>query len=133
MRARPLRIARPRVTREAYHERISNLAGVDSAGGILPPPDFGGIDRASNPWWRTTAKDYRMYDHSDRAAQGGEKCGDAINRATPAMREATIGEFLDRRIDKFERVVRALRDLKASLPGNYLDSGASRISALLEP
>jgi hypothetical protein len=48
------------------------------------------------------------------------------------MREMTVGELLDRRIDKAERLVRALSDLKASLPGSYLDSGASRISAFIE-
>lgn len=49
-----------------------------------------------------------------------------------ASREMTVGELLDQRIEKAERLVRALLDLKGSLPGNFLTSGASRISAFLE-
>lgn len=49
-----------------------------------------------------------------------------------AMREMTVGELLDRRIDKARRMLDALQDLKASLPGNYLNSGASRITAFIE-
>lgn len=62
------------------------------------------------------------------AAIGGQKVQDAC-----AMREITVGELLDRRIDKAERVLRALQDLKGALPGNFLNSGASRISPFLEP
>lgn len=47
-------------------------------------------------------------------------------------REMTVVEILDRRIEKAERLVRVLQDLKGNLPGNYLNSGASRISAILE-
>lgn len=53
----------------------------------------------------------------------------SINRA---YRELTVGELLDRRIDKAQRLLNTLRDLKANIPGAYLDSGASRISAFLE-
>lgn len=49
-----------------------------------------------------------------------------------ATREFTVGELLDRRIEKAERQLRALQDLKGTLPGNFLNSGASRISPLLE-
>lgn len=49
-----------------------------------------------------------------------------------ATRELTVGELLDRRIDKAQRMVDALRDLKASLPGSHLNSGASRVLPFLE-
>lgn len=49
-----------------------------------------------------------------------------------AARELTVGELLDRRIEKAERLVKSLYDLKNSLPGQYLNSGASRISAFIE-
>lgn len=55
-------------------------------------------------------------------AIGDQACG----------REMTVGEILDRRIEKAERLVRALLDLKSSLPASYLHSGASRIAAFLE-
>jgi hypothetical protein len=48
-----------------------------------------------------------------------------------AAREMTVGELLDRRLEAAERLVQALRDLKGSLPGNYLNSGASRIASLV--
>lgn len=47
-----------------------------------------------------------------------------------AAREQTVGELLDQRIHEANRVVTALHDLKASLPGSFLSSGASRILAL---
>lgn len=46
-------------------------------------------------------------------------------------REMTAGEHLDRQIDAAQRHLDALRDLKASLPGSYLNSGADRITPLL--
>jgi hypothetical protein len=46
--------------------------------------------------------------------------------------EFTVGELLDRRIEKAERLLKSLHDLKGSLPGTFLSSGASRISPLLE-
>lgn len=58
------------------------------------------------------------------AASNQAKCG--------VGREMTIGELLDRRIDKAERLLRTLQDLKNALPGQFLNSGAYRISALLE-
>jgi hypothetical protein len=48
------------------------------------------------------------------------------------MREMTVAELLDRRIDKAQRLVKALQDLRSSLPGSYLESGASRITAFIE-
>lgn len=54
------------------------------------------------------------------------------DRANMAARELTIGELLDRRIDKAMRLAKTLQDLKASLPSSYLDSGASRINSLIE-
>lgn len=54
------------------------------------------------------------------------------NAKMGCAREITVGEVLDRRIEKAERSLRALHDLKASLPGNFLNSGASRISAFIE-
>lgn len=48
-----------------------------------------------------------------------------------ACRERTVGEELEARIEGFESRARALRDLKNSLPGNFLSSGVSRISGLL--
>lgn len=53
-------------------------------------------------------------------------------KMTAPMREATVGELLDRRIDKAQRLLDTLRDLKASLPGSYLNSGASRVLPFLE-
>lgn len=50
-----------------------------------------------------------------------------------AAREQTVGEYFDDRIHQTQRVVDALRDLKASLPGSFLGSGASRIAALTLP
>lgn len=49
-----------------------------------------------------------------------------------AGRELTVGELIDRRIEKADRLMRALIDLKESLPQQYLRSGASRVSAFLE-
>lgn len=49
-----------------------------------------------------------------------------------AARELTVGELLDRRIDKAARLLRALTDLKGNLPGNFLNSGASRVSPFLD-
>lgn len=72
-------------------------------------------------------------DYTARQREEREKFEEAMsNRPMCAARELTIGELLDRRIEKAERTVRALCDLKASLPGTYLNSGASRIGALLE-
>lgn len=60
------------------------------------------------------------------------ECGKFDNRLDCAARELTVGELLDRRIEKAERLVRALHDLKGTLPGNFLNGGASRISPFLE-
>lgn len=52
--------------------------------------------------------------------------------ATTATRELTIGELLDRRINKAKKLANTLEDLRASLPSSYLDSGASRITSIIE-
>ena len=49
-----------------------------------------------------------------------------------AMRELTIGELLDKRIDKAKKLAHTLEDLKCSLPLSYLNSGASRITSIIE-
>lgn len=38
--------------REEAHKRVSNLAGLDENGNILPPPPGFAINRASLPWWK---------------------------------------------------------------------------------
>ena len=49
-----------------------------------------------------------------------------------AARELTIVELLDRRIDKAKKLAQTLEDLKCSLPSSYLNSGASRITSIIE-
>jgi hypothetical protein len=41
------------MTRNEEWKRISAMAGLDEEGGVLPPSIDGGIDRRTNPWWRT--------------------------------------------------------------------------------
>jgi len=67
----------------------------------------------------------------------GQSAFNRTGQITPDMdmcaaREMTIGELLDRRIEKAERLLRTLTDLKSALPGQFLNSGASRVTALLE-
>jgi hypothetical protein len=65
----------------------------------------------------------------------GEKFNDFRNAGQDvccAAREMTIGELLDRRIEKAATLLRTLQDLKGALSGQFLSSGASRISALIE-
>lgn len=69
---------------------------------------------------------------NQKAATNALNQDNAKQAGLGAGREMTVGELLDRRIEKAERLVRALTDLKGSLPGNFLTSGASRISAFLE-
>ena len=45
-------------------------------------------------------------------------------------REQTVGQHIDAKIYEGERTIAALRDLKASLPGSYLNSGVSRLGPL---
>jgi hypothetical protein len=47
-------------------------------------------------------------------------------------REMTVGELIGQRILKAERLLKQLHDLKGSLSQDFLNSGASRISALLD-
>ncbi len=61
-----------------------------------------------------------------------EKYNRDIDKANMAARELTIGELLDRRIDKARRLAHTLEDLKCSLPLSYLNSGASRIISIIE-
>lgn len=61
-----------------------------------------------------------------------EKYNRDIDKANMAARELTIGELLDRRIDKARRLAHTLEDLKCSLPLSYLNSGASRITSIIE-
>lgn len=49
-----------------------------------------------------------------------------------AAREWTIGEYLDAQIDKASRRIDALRELRNSLPGSYLNRGCSTFALLLE-
>jgi hypothetical protein len=49
-----------------------------------------------------------------------------------ASREMTVGELIDQRIYKAERLLKSLHDLKGSLSQSFLSCGASRISALLD-
>lgn len=49
-----------------------------------------------------------------------------------AGRELTVGELIDRRIDKLDRQARDLRSLKDAMSQGFLQSGASRIQSLLE-
>jgi hypothetical protein len=75
-----------------------------------------------------------MPDH-DKAAYEDMKAQsvrEPHNYPEMAARELTVGELLDRRIHKAEQMLKALHDLKQSLPGQYLNSGASRISAFIE-
>ncbi len=72
-----------------------------------------------------------MYER-DRALDAVKAQDTAANRGNTPMRELTVGELLDRRIHKAEQMLKALHDLKQSLPGQYLNSGASRISAFIE-
>lgn len=61
------------MTRADDHRRISALAGLDEAGGIIPPSTEGGIDRCSAPIWRTTdfAADLKALD--DQIISKGEE------------------------------------------------------------
>lgn len=47
-------------------------------------------------------------------------------------RELTVRELIERRIWKAEALLKALHDLRGNLPNQFLDSGASRISAFIE-
>jgi hypothetical protein len=60
-----------------------------------------------------------------KAAMDASYAGQSLGCAT---REQTVGEVLDMRIDEAGRLLRALQDLKASLPGSFLASGQSRIA-----
>lgn len=42
----------PQGPRQQDWERVSAMAGLDSEGGILPPPPGAGIDRTPSPFWR---------------------------------------------------------------------------------
>lgn len=79
-----------------------------------------------------------MYDPDTAAGNGVNNAkttqayGEKTSGLCGAMREITVGELLDQRIEKAERLIRALRDLKSSLPGSYLTSGFSRVGPFLE-
>lgn len=49
-----------------------------------------------------------------------------------AAREMTVGELIDRRIEKAERQARDLRTLKDAMSSGLLQSGASKLGSLLE-
>lgn len=49
---------------------------------------------------------------------------------TMAAREMNVGELLDQRIAKAERLVQALRTLKGALSTDALNGGASRLNFL---
>lgn len=57
----------------------------------------------------------------------------AKHRDQIASREMTVDELLMRRIEKATRQVKALNDLRDSLPQSFLSSGCSRILAFIEP
>lgn len=38
-------------SRDETYRHVSELAGLDEHGGILPPPPGTHINRLSNPWW----------------------------------------------------------------------------------
>lgn len=77
-----------------------------------------------------------MMDESNRGYRTADEAKEVAlkaQRSTPnncCAREMTVGEHLDHLIAKAERHIHALRDLKASLPGTFLTSGASRIAGL---
>lgn len=54
------------------------------------------------------------------------------SRDDVATKEMTVGELIDRHIDKAERQARDLRILKDAMSQGFLQSGASKISSLLE-
>ncbi|NEU94798.1 hypothetical protein [Bradyrhizobium uaiense] len=54
------------------------------------------------------------------------------NRACGASREWTVAELIESRIADHSARLAALRSLSDSLPASFLNSGSSRISALLK-
>ncbi len=78
---------------------------------------------------RNEAAALNSLDPNGRIGTGG--LGSQANAC--CQREMTIGEHLDRRIENVERLLRTLQDLKGVLPGQFLNSGMSRIKALSEP
>lgn len=44
---------KPKVSRDEIFRHVSELAGVDEEGGILPPPADLKIDRSPVSWWRS--------------------------------------------------------------------------------
>lgn len=75
--------------------------------------------------------DYPGDKFADRAIET-RAMDEAKIRDMRVAREITVGELLDRRIEKAGALLHALHDLKGSLPGQFLSSGASRISAFIE-
>lgn len=55
-----------------------------------------------------------------------------VGSETP-MREMTVDELLERRIERARLQVKALTDLRDNLPQAFLRSGASRVLAFIEP
>ena len=81
--------------------------------------------------WRSS-EDYR--NQKQAAEKAYKEQAQAIDQCCAgATCEQTVGEHLDAQISRYLRVADALRDLKASLPGSFLGSGASRIAALTLP
>jgi hypothetical protein len=69
-------------------------------------------------------------DRSGRTARKGLMM-EYDKAAYDAAREMTVGEHIDQQVAAAERHLKALYDLKASLPGSFLSSGAGRITPLL--
>lgn len=71
-------------------------------------------------------------DTDQEAKVNAMQAGMLGNTPMGAGREMTVGELIERRIWKAEALLKALNDLRGNLPVNFLQSGASRISAFLE-
>lgn len=42
--------------RDNAWKRLSEMAGVDENGTVLPPPEGTNIDRSPTPWWTNSAR-----------------------------------------------------------------------------
>lgn len=73
-----------------------------------------------------------MLNRTDRDYEKQAQATPIGHETCVASREMTVGELLEQHIYKAERTLKALHDLKGSLPQNFLSSGASRIDALLK-
>ena len=79
-------------------------------------------------------------DNTRNTEDCGSACADTVKMHGASLgglgggyrigREQTVGEHIDAKINEAERTMLALRDLRGSLPGSYLNSGVSRLGPL---